>query len=166
MVPRKVFSKVLSHKRALYELNYASISKACKKKWNLGRKYIKCNNHLLYARHRTNCFASGAPYNTYRDSIWQMKKLRIREVNLSTQSHTASKWPSHALNRHLYILKVRAHSFILQSFKYLGKFREEISFFQIDFWEDGGKLREEKERECFKTALGHPFKNGWLYSRE
>lgn len=72
-------------------------------------------------------------YNIHSDSTWQMKKLRIREVNLSTQSHMASKWLSPALNGHLSIPKVRAYSFIPQCFKYLGKFRGEISFSQIGF---------------------------------
>lgn len=30
------------------------------------------------------------------------------------------------------------------------------------WWE----IKEEKKKESFKTALGHPFKNGWLNSRE
>lgn len=62
-----------------------------------------------------------APSNVHSNFTLQMKKLRIGKVNLFTQSHTASKWLSPALNGHFPISGVGAHSFIPQCFKYLEK---------------------------------------------
>ena len=87
-----------------------------------------------------------SPYNAQSSSILQKKQLQLREVDLSAQSHTASKWPTPTLNGCLSYPQSEFIPFNHGASNIWGSFGEEIIFifFKLGFDEGCGKPREER----------------------